>query len=272
MVLLPAGFGLPPLPILVGLLVAAAVIGFGLYRQRPAVTPGLILALAPWMAVGSALHVLYVIEGLPPTIAPFAGTAAVYLTVATLAGAVWLVATWAKPNRAEWLVAATGGGLLLPAVGFVLSLGSQQSTLTLLWPTVGAVLSVPITLAGWWLINQWRPAAAETVGWVGLLALFGHVLDAVSTTVGVDILGFGERTPLSRLILDAAAQLPTASVIGSGWLFVLVKMVVVGGIVVLFADFIEETPTEGYLLVGFIAAVGLGPGVHNLLLFAVTGG
>jgi uncharacterized membrane protein len=53
---------------------------------------------------------------------------------------------------------------------------------------------------------------------------------------------------------------------------VVVKLVLVGGVVVLFADYIEDEPTEGYLLLGFIAAVGLGPGVHNLLLFAVTGG
>jgi len=90
--------------------------------------------------------------------------------------------------------------------------------------------------------------------------------------VGVDVLGFGERTPASRLIIEFADRLPTAEALGSGWLFVVVKLVLVGGVVVLFADYIEDEPTEGYLLLGFIAAVGLGPGVHNLLLFAVTGG
>jgi len=69
-----------------------------------------------------------------------------------------------------------------------------------------------------------------------------------------------------------ADWLPTAETLGSGWLFVVVKLAVAGGVVVLFADYIDEVPTEGLLLLGFIAAVGLGPGVHNLLLFAVTGG
>lgn len=272
MVLLPAGFSLPPLPILLVLLTAAVVVGYGLYRRRPAVTARHILALAPWMAVGSALHVLYVIDALPPTVAPFAGTGAVYLTVATAAGGVWLLATWATPTRVAALLTAVGGGLLVSVVGLSVLVGSQQSTLELFWPTVGALLSVPITLVGWAVLRRWRPAAATTTGWVGIFALFGHVLDAVSTTVGVDILGFGERTPLSRLILDFAAQLPTASLLGTGWLFLLIKMGVVGGVVVLFADYIEETPAEGYLLLGFIAAVGFGPAVHNLLLFAVTGG
>jgi uncharacterized membrane protein len=129
-----------------------------------------------------------------------------------------------------------------------------------------------VTALAWISLRRLRPEATATAGAVGLLALFGHGLDAVSTAVGVDVLGFGERTPLSRVIMEFAAGLPTADFLGSGWLFVVIKMVLVGGIVVLFADYIEETPAEGYLLLGFIAAVGLGPGAHNLLLFAVTAG
>ena len=103
-----------------------------------------------------------------------------------------------------------------------------------------------------------------------MLATFGHALDAVSTAVGVDVLGFGERSPLSQHIMDAAAALPTADAVGVGWLFVLVKLAVVAGVVALFAEYVEEDPAEGYLLLGFVAAVGLGPGVHNLFLFTVA--
>ncbi|MCO8268932.1 DUF63 family protein, partial [Haloferax sp. AB510] len=114
-------------------------------------------------------------------------------------------------------------------------------------------------------------AEAAAAGSLGLLAIFGHALDALSTAVGIDVLGFGERTPLSRIILEAAAALPTAEVIGVGWLFVLVKLVVAGFVVALLADYVREDPTEGALLLGLVAAVGLGPGVHNLLLFAIAG-
>ncbi len=273
MVLLPEGFALPPWPYLVGLLAAAVAVGFGLYRSRPRVTARHILGLAPWMAVGSCLHVLYVIEGLPPSVEPLAGTAAVYLTVGVVAGGIWLVALSSRPSeQIPTVLGVTGGLALVPVVGAALAVGAERGTLTLFWPALGAIVTLPATALVWAALRRLRPEAAAATGWVGLLALFGHILDAISTTVGVDILGFGERTPLSRWILEFAAELPTAELLGTGWLFIIVKVVLVGGVVVLFADYIEETPAEGYLLLGFIAAVGLGPGAHNLLLFAVTGG
>ena len=132
--------------------------------------------------------------------------------------------------------------------------------------------AIVLTAIGWLVLRRLRPAATATTGAVGLLALFGHTLDGVSTAIGVDVLGFGERTPLSRLILDTADALPTAELLGVGWLFVAVKIVVAGVVVVLFREYVADEPTEGYALLGFVAAVGFGPGVHNLLLFTVVGG
>ncbi|MFD1641914.1 DUF63 family protein [Halohasta litorea] len=273
MVLLPEGFSLPPLPYLLGLLAAAVAVGYGLASRRPPVTARHIVGFAPWMVVGSALHVLYVVDGLPPAVAPLGGTAAVYLTVASLAGAVWLGAASVRPARqVPQAIAGSGLVVLLPVIGSALAVGADRGTLALGWPAAIAVGSVVLTGVAWVVLRQLRPAAAATTGSVGLLAVFGHALDGVSTAVGVDVLGFGERSPVSRWIMAFADRLPTAEALGSGWLFVLVKLAIVGGIVVLFADYIEEEPTEGLLLLGFIAAVGLGPGVHNLLLFAVTGG
>ncbi|ERH04786.1 MAG: hypothetical protein J07HR59_00276, partial [Halorubrum sp. J07HR59] len=87
---LPEGFALPPLSYLVGLLAAVATVGYTLYRSRPQVGEEHVLGLAPWIAVGSCLHVHYVIGSLPAALEPLAGTPAVYLTVAALAGGVWL--------------------------------------------------------------------------------------------------------------------------------------------------------------------------------------
>jgi len=273
MVLLPEVFSLPPWPYLIGLLAAATAVGYGLSRRRPAITARHIVAFAPWMAVGSALHVLYIIEGLPPAVAPLGGTAAVYLTVSVLAGAILLAAESLRPGRGAPVVIAASGLVVLVAVaGATLAIGGDRGTLALGWPAVAAVGSVGLTGVVWLALGRLRPAVVATTGVVGLLAVFGHSLDGLSTAVGVDVLGFGERSPVSRAIMGLAESLPTPEALGVGWLFVLVKLAVVGGVVVLFADYIQEEPTEGYLLLGFIAAVGLGPGVHNLLLFAVSGG
>jgi uncharacterized membrane protein len=126
-----------------------------------------------------------------------------------------------------------------------------------------------VGVAAWWLLRRVAPGV-EVAGAVGALAVVGHALDGVSTAVGIDVLGFGERTPLSRVIIEAAAALPTADAIGAGWLFVVVKLVVASVVVVLLADLMREDPREGSLLLGFVAAVGLGPGAHNLLLFAIA--
>ena len=269
---LPAGFSLPPLPYAVALLTGAAAVSAGFIRRRPPVTARHILGLTPWMAVGSTLHVLAVIDGLPAVLAPFGGTAAVYLTTTILAGTMWLAADAARPTTVPRWLAAGGGGLLLSTAAVALSIGAARDTLAPAWPAAAGVAAIAATAAGWLVLRRFRPAATATTGAVGLLALFGHTLDGVSTAVGVDVLGFGERTPLSRLILHAAETLPTAELIGVGWLFVLVKIVVAGGVVVLFREYVADEPAEGYALLGFVAAVGLGPGVHNLLLFTVVGG
>ena len=272
MVLLPAGFSLPPLPYALALLAGGFAVSIGFARRRPPVTARHILSLTPWMALGSALHVLYGIDGLPAVIAPFGGTAAVYLTTAVLAGVGWLTVDAVRPMRVPSVLAGGGIVALLVTVAVALRAGLARGTLAPMWPAAGLLLTVALTAVGWVGLRKLRPAATATTGVVGLLALFGHTLDGISTAIGVDVLGFGERTPLSRVIIESAAALPTAETIGVGWLFVLVKLGVAAGVVVLFREYVDAEPTEGYALLGFVAAVGFGPGVHNLLLFTVVGG
>lgn len=269
MAVLPAGFSLPPLPYLLALLVGLGVVGWLLVRRRPPVTEWTVLALVPWVVLGAALHVLYVVDALPATVRPLAGTAAVYLTVGLGAGATWLVA-----NRA-----AAGTERLLGGAGTAVALGTVVAALVYSGsrgafrpvPAVGIlVVAAAVAVATWVLVGRARPDVAVT-GRPGFLAVAAHALDGVSTAVGVDLLGFGERTPLSRLVIEFAAGLPTAALVGSGWLFVLVKLGVASVVVVALAETVRESPTEGRLLLGFVAAVGLGPGVHNLLLFTVAG-
>jgi uncharacterized membrane protein len=267
--LLPEGFALPPLPYLLALAVALVAVGAGFARRRPAVTGDHVLALVPWMVLGAALHVHYVVRAVGDLLAPLLGTPSVYLSVAALAGAVWL-AVDAIDRPTPPVLATVGTVLAVGAVGAALLVGAGRGTLRPVVPVAGFVASVLVGAGAWIVLRRLRPAVSITEP-VGVVALFGHALDGISTAVGVDLLGFGERTPLSRLVIEFAASLPTEPLIGAGWLFVLVKLAVAGVVVVLFADYVREEPAEGNLLLGFVAAVGLGPGAHNLVLFAVTG-
>lgn len=270
--ILPAGFEIPPLPVLATVVAAAVGVGYWLYRTGADVTNRTILAFAPWMAVGSAAYVCYQIGVWTASIAPFFGSPIVYLTTFAIACGVWILA---RRTDDQFRVLAGGGfvALSLP-VGLALGYGTRQGSLTLLWPIAGLVAGVVLAAITWWALGTVRPEVTRTTGGVGVLAVLGHALDATSTTVGVDILGFGEQTPLSAAVMHAAALLQEALVggvpLGVGWLFVLVKLLLAAGVVTLLADLVRDDPVEGRLLLGFVAAVGLGPGVHNILLFIVS--
>jgi len=264
--LLPAGTTLPPLPHLLVVLFAAGGVAAALRSRRPRVTGRHVLALVPWMALGSAAHVLYVVDALPPVLAPIAGSPTVYLTVGSLAGGAWLAADAARPDRVAETLAAAGALLVVPVVAVAAETG--LSTEGARWSAVAFALTLPIAGAAWVGLTRLRPEAAVTGG-VGALAVFGHALDGVSTAVGTVQLGFGERTPLSRVLLELGG-IPPVPILGEGWLFLLVKLAVATAVVWLFAAYVRETPREGFLLLGFVAAMGLGPAVHNLVLFSVA--
>jgi len=270
MAILPDGFALPPLPYLAVLLAVAAVVGREAYRRAPAVTTPVVLALAPWMMLGSALHVLYIVGALPDFVRPLAGTPAVYVSVAVLAVATWTaVDALLSTEYVARALGLVGGVLAAVAVASVLAVGASRGTLSPVLPAAGVVAAVVLAGAVWVVLKRAVPEVRAT-GALGAFAVLAHVLDGVTTAVGIDLLGFGERTPLSRLIIEFAAGLPTEPLVGAGWLFVLVKIAVASLVVWLFADLVETDPTESRLLLGFVAAVGLGPATHNALLFTIS--
>lgn len=269
MAILPAGFALPPLPYLLALLVAGGAVGYGLRERRPAVDDRFVGALIPWMLVGAWLHVLHVVGAAPMLVDPLLGTPAAYLSTAVLAGAVWLAADTLDRETAPVLLAAgVAVAVVLLAVG--IEWATTAGSFAPFWPAVAAVLGVALGAVVWAGLTRFRPAV-EVTGTAGALAVFAHSIDGVSTAVGIDVLGAHERTPLSRAIIEFGAALPTAEVLGAAWLFVVVKAALACLVVVAMVEYVEEDPAEGRLLLAVIAAVGLGPGAHNLLLFAITG-
>jgi len=265
--LVPAGTTLPPLPYLLGVVLAAGAVAVSFRRRPPTITESHVLALAPWMALGAATHVLFVVDGLPAILAPLGGSPTVYLTTATVAGGVWLTvsAVTADPKHVPQALAAVG---TLGFVTTVVAVGAQGVPgVGARWAGLSVILAVPFALVAWEVLAAIRPAVAS-IRRGGQLVVLGHALDGVSTAVGVTQLGFGERSPLSRIILELGV--PSMPVLGEAWLFVLVKLAVSGGVVSLFAPTVRDAPREGLLLVAFVAAVGLGPAVHNLLLFSVS--
>jgi uncharacterized membrane protein len=253
-------------------LVALAAVGGELYRRQPTVTPRVVAAFAPWMVAGATGYALFQVDAVPGLIAPLFGNPTVYATTFAVAAAVWLFLLerdypedrWTLPSVPGLLALAgafTAGELFVSAYLTATARGTLSPLASL------AALAASAVLAGVvWLAVRNR---VGVTGLPGVLVLFGHTLDGVSTAVGIE-LGFGEQTPLSALLIEFGAGLPPADLLGAAWLFVLVKVVVATLVLFAFRDYVREEPGEGSLLLGFVAAVGLGPGAHNLVLFAVA--
>lgn len=276
--ILPEGFALPGLvylvPVVLTLLAVAGVLVF----LDPEVTDWTVVAFAPWMMLGAVLHVLYQQSAYPEILRPLFGTPTVYLTTAALGGAVWAVSTLLAAMRRtgsnDRQMGTVGAGVAVVFVTFSMYIGATAGGLTAtsaFWPVIGLVVAGIVAAVAWLLLSLTFTDAAAITGAPGALVVFAHSLDAISTAIGVDVLGAGERTPLSAAILDLAADLPTAELIGSGWLFILVKLLLALIIVAALEDLYRDAPRQARAVLGGVAAVGLGPGIHNLLLFAVTG-
>jgi uncharacterized membrane protein len=271
--LLPSGFALPPVEYLVGVGVATAVVVVALLVLRPAVTEATVLALTPWMVVGAGLYALYQAGAFLEQFAPLFGSPTVYLTTFVVAGSVWGLATWIDRDLRFVTISllVTGLGAMSAVLGLALAYAYlREVPLTVHWPAVGLAAAGVATALVWGGFDRLAPDAAATAGLAGPVVVFGHLLDAFTTAVGLRQLGFAEQTPLSRAVVDLGTDLYAAPVLGGGWLFVLVKAALALAVVALVADVVREAPPQGYLVLAGVAAVGLGPGAHNVILFSLS--
>ncbi|WP_435359426.1 DUF63 family protein [Haloarchaeobius sp. DFWS5] len=271
---LPAGAEIPPLIYAVPLVLALLGVAAFLWAIHPPVTDWTAIAFGPWMATGAVLHVLHQMGAYPEAVAPLFGTLSVYVTTATAAGLVWIVMTFAAAVRSDFDVdrgvGIVGTGFAVMFTIFAILLAVNGETFTPFWSVIGAVGAGIVAAVAWLLLSLRYTEIAAHVGKTGAFVVFAHTLDGVTTAIGYDILNAGERVALSKYLLEAGERLPTAEYIGAGWLFVLVKVLLALVIVAAFKEYVDEEPRQARLLLTLVAAVGLGPGVHNLVLFAVS--
>jgi len=272
--LLPEGFGLPPLPYVGALLLGLITVGALLWALSPPVTNATVVAFAPWMMTGGVLHALDQVREFPEYVEPLFGTPAVYATVALAAGTVWVITTLysamtqGTPDRHLGVI---GTGTVVTFAIFGLFEAFNAGTLDTLPPAITIAVTGVVAAITWAIIGIRFTDSAALASWSGVVIVVSHTLDGVSTAVGYDMLDASERSPVSEAILDAGGALPTAEFIGAGWLFVLVKLLVATGVVVLMREWIRDAPQEARLVMLVVAALGLGPGTNNLMLFAIGG-
>lgn len=144
------------------------------------------------------------------------------------------------------------------------------SQIQLLWPAVSGFGAIALTTIAWLTIHRFLPSVTAQAGWMGIFVVFGQAIDAVSTAVGVDVLSVSEQVPLSRAVLEFASILPTASIIGVGWLFVILKLGLAICLVWLIATDTKTSPLGTRILFLGAGLTGLIPGLRNIILYALS--
>ncbi|MFC7215338.1 DUF63 family protein [Saliphagus sp. GCM10025334] len=269
----PEGFVLPPWYVVVPLAVVLLGTVALLWVLAPPVTDETVMAFVPWMMLGSTLYVLHQLEQFPASLEALFSAPTVYVTTATVAGLTWIAGSFlyaaGLQRSIERFVGIVGTGFAVVFATFTVLIGWQMGTFEPFWPVITVVVTGVVAAIAWVALSLWRTDVAAVTGVTGALVVFAHALDGVSTAIGYDVLGVSEDVPASAFILEVGEMLPTAGYIGGGWLFVLVKIVLALIIVSLFEEYVREEPRQARIVLGLIAAVGLGPGVHNILLFTV---
>jgi len=278
MPLLPSGLVVPPLPYVIAIVVSAATVASFLVSLAPRVEQRHVFAFTPWMAIGASAHVFYQLEPAvdvyPDWAEPLFGAPIVYLTTFVALGAVWTVLAFGssinpdEDDNVALFLGLSGTAVLFGLFGFA-AWREAFVNAEPFWSAAALVITVPITIAVYFIVAYTATGVVARARLLGGLVVFAHALDGITTAVGVDILGTGERSPLPEAIMELAGRLPVAETIGVGWLFILVKLAIAVGVVIAFADYLETKPVHGNLAFAAIIALGLGPAVNNLLLFAL---
>jgi uncharacterized membrane protein len=279
------GFVVPDPIYAVPIVIAGLFVAIFLVALNLRITQRVALSFVPWMVLGGLLHVFYQMhltvgeDMLPEPVAVYVSAPTVYLTVFVALGLVWGTSVLFSPSdkrtkRIARRVAGVGILLLIVALAFSVWYGFGESEFVFdpLYPTVGLLGAMGLTAVLYTAIALWRPYIVDHIQHVGALVIFAHAFDAMTTAVGIEFLDATERSTAPQAIIDFAADLPTEQYLGEAWLFVVVKMVVASVVVVLMHNYVRERPTEAYLFLLVIAAVGLGPATYNFFIFVYSVG
>jgi uncharacterized membrane protein len=252
----------------------------------------LFFSLVPFMLFGGALRVVEdasdaaVSAGVDPAVTYPLNTLfispVIYVTVFVITLGALLVSLALESNGTVSDMYRTmtgiGAGVLGLTLAYLFGLALTTEYVSL-YPqilVVDVVLATVIAYAIYAAVAAYKPAVNEGTGTIGLVVLWGHAIDGVANVVAADwttALGhpftYGAKHPANRVIIQTTESvLPAsvASVIGTSWPFLVVKLVVALVIVWLFDETIfEESPRYAVLLLVAAVAVGLGPGTRDIL-------
>ncbi len=247
---------------------------------------GFVLWFVPFVVAGGLLRVVEDaasagVIALPDAVRVLLVSPVIYLTMFVGVMGALLVGGWlARRGRVPHPGVVVGGAGAVAAAGLLGLLAVAVPVAN--WWVAGVTLTVAgglLAAAGAGIRLAGLPLAAAVSGRAGIAILGGHLVDGAATAVTFELVnpavagvgrftfaaanaavaagGYGEKHPVVAGLIGAA---------GSAWVFVLVKLAVVGGIVyyVGAAEEADAPRLHNLLLVGLLA-LGLGPGTRTMM-------
>lgn len=272
------------------LLISLGGVVFLLDRLDFEMKPTLLYPLVPIMFFGGALRVLEDAHDAIPAgtgFLEFPLTALlisplIYVTVFVVAISLLILAIRGRSSgyvdTIEWPIGIGGSVLTLIAFGYLAYLAVITDAVEFHPAFTALTIGIASLIAGvgWWAIRRYLPVVAEGTPLLGAVILWAHSIDGVANVLGIDwgaelglVADLVPKHPANRGIIaitDAIVPEAITAVIGVAWGFLLVKVVAAVGVTWLFDEkMIEESPRFSTLLLIAVVAVGLGPGVRDML-------
>jgi uncharacterized membrane protein len=249
-----------------------------LYLIGPTVTDWTVPAFGTWVVAGALLHVLRRQSIFPDLLEPLFGAPMVYLTTATMTVIAWSLSELVVEMRSarascdrQVAVGGTAVVVVVVAVSLVDAIGT--GVVRPLWPTLALFGAAILTAVVWVAMSIFATDTAKTTGKTGVVLLFAHLLDAITTGIGVvgpdplpRLIGQDGLSPIAGFVFESAGE---GSLVAGALAFVAVKLLLAVAVVVAFERVVEQRPPAARLGLGAVVAAGLGPALHNVLLFTV---
>lgn len=218
-----------------------------------------VLATVPYVLMGSVFRVIEDADLLKPPVKYFFITPLIYFVIFAVCFSILLLARYLERTGRikDYIPVYSGAGIALSIAGvIVLAYNSYSWNFDIL-----AYSLVPaVGLTG--IISKVSPVIKMVYlrSRVYSVVVFSFLLDSFSTYIGVDLLGYTNKHPLSTLL---------ASIFGTGFILVPLSLILVLLIILLLEKDSKGNEDEKYMTILTLIVLGLSMGARNLLAIAM---
>jgi len=267
----------PSLAILV--LLSGVVVAL-IYAYQPPLPQTLAFAFLPWVVTGSFLNLLASNGGYPSYLVPLLSGPGAYLTALFVPGLAWAAmlnvsVSGRKLPAYHQYIGTMGAGVVVVLVPVMLLVVEARNLSLLLVLVVVPLVSLFCTGLIAIFVGYWSPDFVEYAAIAGGFAVFGALVNGISTTMSVAVNGQAALTPGGTLVRDVVlasvpqgvAGLDVAQVWAAA--FILVNVAIGVLVATQLARVANDRPRTVYGLLGLFGSVGFVLGFNQLLAVVV---